>query len=66
MQCVIDFIRATTRPLVTYSLVATAVYCTLFGITVDEWFKGLTLTAVTFWFADRKTREVPPTQSSGG
>ncbi len=58
-QNVIDFIRATTRPVVTYSLVATTIYCTVLGLPMDDWFKGLTLTAVTFWFADRKTREAP-------
>lgn len=56
MQSVIDFVRATTRPGVTYALVGGVVYLAVRQFTIPAELLTLAATSVGFWFADRKTR----------
>lgn len=54
-QNLINFIRATTRPFVTYALVGGVIYSVIRGSLPPEQLLTLGATAVGFWFADRKT-----------
>lgn len=58
VQQLINFIRATTRPGITYLVTAALVYATLTGHPTGE-LVGLAGTAIGFWFADR-TKTPPP------
>jgi hypothetical protein len=58
IQQLINFIRATTRPGVTYLLTGALVFAIITGRPTGE-LVGLAGTAIGFWFADR-TKTPPP------
>ena len=53
MDDFIELIRAIVRPIITVMAVASTVMLISLQIPVPEWYQGLVLMIVTFWFATR-------------
>ena len=53
-----DFIRASVRPIVTIIFVAVIAHSVIDGITLPQWFLGLAIPAITWWWADRTIQHV--------
>ena len=53
-----DFIRASVRPIVTVILVAVIAHAVIEGIDLPQWFLGLAIPAITWWWADRTIQHV--------
>lgn len=60
-QSLINFVRATARPFLSYILVGACVGLVFVGIPVPGELWTAASMSLAFWFADRKT--APPSQS---
>jgi hypothetical protein len=52
----LDFVRGTTRPILTYALVGTMIYCIVTGTTMPGEVQTITGMTVAFWFGSRTAK----------
>jgi hypothetical protein len=55
-QNIISFVRATTRPFVTYTLTGTLVYCVVAGLIDAKEIVTPTAMVLAFWFGSRTAK----------
>ena len=60
-QALIDFIRATTRPGVTYALTGTLIYAVVVGLIDAKEIITPTAMVLAFWFGSRGSAPTNPT-----
>ena len=53
-----DIFRAVTRPIVTIIFAAVIAQVVTEGIDAPEWFLGLAVTVILWWFGDRTVRHI--------
>ena len=53
-----DIFRAATRPIVTIIFAAVIAQVVTEGIDAPEWFLGLAVTVILWWFGDRTVRHI--------
>lgn len=56
IEALISFIRATTRPFVTYTLTGALVYCAVFGLIDAKEIVTPTAMVLAFWFGSRTAK----------